>query len=428
MNTMQTDQTPESNPKAKRLRAKSRLLWLSLPVLVLVAAFAFTFGTSRLKSATPVVDRSALLIETVQRGSLVRHVRGAGELIPEDTRWLAAATDAHVDQIFLRAGARVQPDTVIMQLSNPDLDRQCKDAELSTKKAEAELANLRVQLQEQLLNEHALEAQLESDATEARLQAERDEALFRQGIGSSMNAKISRSRADSLATRLKIEKEKLAIAEEARQSQLAAKQAEVAQVQALYELRTHQKEALLVRAGISGILEEVSVGLGQQISAGTNLARVTSSERLMARIRIPEPEARDVQVRQKAQIAVQDKTVAGYVARVERAAQNGSVDVDVKVDSAQPSSVRPQQAVDGSIEVGRILNAVYLPPDIRVQSGANISLFKVSADGTQADRVNVHLGRVSPDGVEIVGGLVPGDRVIVSDMSTWKRYDHLRLQ
>jgi HlyD family secretion protein len=428
MNTMQTDQTPESNPKAKRLRAKSRLLWLSLPVLVLVAAFAFTFGTSRLKSATPVVDRSALLIETVQRGSLVRHVRGAGELIPEDTRWLAAATDAHVDQIFLRAGARVQPDTVIMQLSNPDLDRQCKDAELSTKKAEAELANLRVQLQEQLLNEHALEAQLESDATEARLQAERDEALFKQGIGSSMNAKISRSRADSLATRLKIEKEKLAIAEEARQSQLAAKQAEVAQVQALYELRTHQKEALLVRAGISGILEEVSVGLGQQISAGTNLARVTSSERLMARIRIPEPEARDVQVRQKAQIAVQDKAVAGHVARVERAAQNGSVDVDVKVDSAQPSSVRPEQAVDGSIEVGRILNAVYLPPDIRVQSGANISLFKVSADGTQADRVNVHLGRVSPDGVEIVGGLVPGDRVIVSDMSTWKRYDHLRLQ
>src|SRR5581483_7325421 len=155
MNTMQANQTPESNPRAKRLRAKSRFLWLSFPALVLVAAFAFTFGTSRLKSATPVVDRSALLIETVQRGSLVRHVRGAGELIPEDTRWLAAATDAHVD-------------------------RQCKDAELSTKKAEAELANLRVQLQEQLLNEHALEAQLESDATEARLQAERDEALFKQ--------------------------------------------------------------------------------------------------------------------------------------------------------------------------------------------------------------------------------------------------------
>src|SRR5882672_7385115 len=203
---------------------------------------------------------------------LQHHVSGLGTLVPEETRWLAAETQAHVDQVFLRAGARVQPDSILMQLSNPDLERQVLDAELATKKVEAELANLRVQLQAQLLNEHAMEAQLQSDLTEAKLQAERDEALQKAGIGAAMNAKISRARADSLTTRLQIEKEKLAIAEEARQAQLAAKQAEVAQVQALYELKLQQKDALHVRAGIAGVLEEVTVDAGQQVAIGTNLA------------------------------------------------------------------------------------------------------------------------------------------------------------
>ncbi len=225
-----------------------------------------------MKSAAPVVDRLALRIETVRRGPLVRHVSGLGTLVPEETRWLAAETDGHVDQVFFRAGARVKPESILLKLSNPDLERQVRDAELATKKVEAELANLRVQLQVQLLNEHAMEAQLKADATEAKLQAERDEALQHEGIGSAMNAKISRARTDSLATRLQLEKEKLAIAEEARQAQLAAKQAEVAQVQALCELKTLQKESLVVRAGIFGILDEISVDAGQRITGGTNLA------------------------------------------------------------------------------------------------------------------------------------------------------------
>src|SRR5215470_16426457 len=245
----------EISPRASR----GAVLWLSFPVVAVVAFAVFTFGTSRMKSAAPIVNRSALQIETVRRGPLVHHVSGLGVLLPEETRWLAAETDAHVDQVFLRAGVRVQPGSILLQMSNPDLERQVRDAELATKKVEAELANLRVQLQSQLLNEHAMEAQLQSDLTEAKLQAERDEALQHEGIGSAMNAKISRARADSLATRLQIEKEKLAIAEEARRAQLAAKQAEVAQVQALYELKMHQKESLVVRAGIFGTLDEISV-------------------------------------------------------------------------------------------------------------------------------------------------------------------------
>ena len=409
-------------------RSRRALLWFSFPVVALVAFAAFTLGSSRVKSAAPLVDRSALQIETVRRGPLVRHVSGLGVLVPEETRWLAAATDAHVDQVFVRAGARVKPDSVLMQLSNPDLERQVRDAELATKKVEAELANLRVQLQAQLLNEHATEAQLQSDLTEAKLQAERDEALQHEGIGSAMNAKISRARAESLATRLQLEKEKLAIAEEARQAQLAAKQAEVAQVQALYELKVHQKESLVVRAGISGILDEISVDAGQQISSGANLARLTGSERLVARIHIPESQADGVRVYQRAALQMQDRKFSGQVMRIDPTVQNGAIGVDIKADGGQTAGARPGVTVDGTIETERVPSATYLPQELQAHADAAMPLFKVSDDGTQAQRVTVQLGHVSEDGTEIVGGLAPGDRVIVSDMSTWNRYDQVRLQ
>ena len=232
----------------------SYLRWL-LPVLALVVVLVVSFGVMRLRSASPIVDRSALQTATVESGSMVCRVEGLGSLVPEDVRWLTAGTDGHVDQIYLRPGAHVKPDTVIMQLSNPDLERQLTDAELAMKKSEAELANLRVQLQAQLLNEKALEAQLDESVTEAKLQADRDDALFKMQVGASLNSKISRARADSLNIRLQIEREKLGFAEEARQAQLTAKQAEVSQMQALYSLRQEQKEALLVRAGMDGVLE-----------------------------------------------------------------------------------------------------------------------------------------------------------------------------
>jgi len=410
--------------------AKSRraLLWFSFPAVALVAVAAFTFGTSRMKSAAPIVDRTALQIETVRRGPLQHHVSGLGTLVPEETRWLAAETQAHVDQVFLRAGARVQPDSILMQLSNPDLERQVLDAELATKKVEAELANLRVQLQAQLLNEHAMEAQLQSDLTEAKLQAERDEALQKAGIGAAMNAKISRARADSLTTRLQIEKEKLAIAEEARQAQLAAKQAEVAQVQALYELKSHQKESLRVRAGIAGVLDEISVDAGQQASAGTNLARVTSSQRLVARIHIPESRAGEVQVHQRAALQILNRKIAGVVSHIDSAVQNGAISVDIRADGGQTVGTHSGVTADGAIETEREANAIYLPRELQPRADATLPIFKISEDGTEARRVMVQLGRVSEDWTEITGGLAPGDRVIVSDMSTWNHYDQVRLQ
>src|SRR5262249_8317756 len=362
-------------------RSHRALLWFSLPVVAIVAVAAFTIGTSRMKSAAPVVDSSALQIETVRRGPLVRHVSGLGVLVPEETRWLAAETDAHVDHVFLRAGARVQPGSILLEMSNPDLERQVRDAELATKKVEAELANFRVQLEAQLFNEHATEAQLESDLTEAKLQAERDESLEKEGIGSKMTAKISKARADSLATRLQLEKEKVAIAEEARQAQLAAKQAEVAQVQALYELKTHQKESLLVRAGISGVLDEISVDAGQQISAGANLARVTSSERLVARIHIPESQAVELRVHQRAALQTEDRKIAGQVLRIDQTVQNGEVSVDIKADG-KTAGARSGSSADGTIETDRVANAIYLPQELQSHGDASLAMFKISEDGT----------------------------------------------
>ena len=378
--------------------------------------------------APPSVERHAVKLQRVERGPMIRKIQGAGLLVPENARWLAAATDGHVDRVLVRAGERVRPDTLILQLSNPDLDRQLVDSELATKKTEAELANLRVQLQSQLLNERAIAAQLESDAAEARLQADRDETLLKLQVGAALNAKISRSRANSLRTRLEIENEKLALSEEARQAQLAAKQAEVAQIQALYALKIQQKASLLVRAGISGVLEEVSVDAGQQVAPGTNLARVTDSARLIARIHIPEAQAQDVQLNQKALVAISDRVISGHVARIDPAVQNGTVNVDVSMDGRQPRGARSDTAIDGAIEVEKVQNVLHLSAPLPGHAESQALLFRVSPDGANAERVMVRYGRVSSDGVEVQEGLEAGDTVIVSDMSAWGKYDRVQLK
>jgi len=359
---------------------------------------------------------------------MICSVEGLGTLVPGDVRWLSAGTDAHVDQIFLRPGAHVHPDTVILQLSNQDLDRQTTDAELAMKKSEAELANLRVQLQAQLLNEKAIQAQLQSDATQAKLEADRDESLLKMQLGASMNAKISRARADSLTTRLQIEREKLGIAEEARQAQLTAKQAEVAQMQALYSLRTEQKKSLLVRAGMEGVLEEVSIGIGQQIGPGTILARVANSARLVARVHVPEAQASSIDLNQAASVTLQDHSYPATVVHIDPNVQNGTVSIDLKFVGPQPREARSDLSASGSIEVEKIPQTTFVKWPLQTHPGAPLSLFKLSDDGKQATRVEVFLGRVSPDRVQIAQGLQPGDHIIVSDMSAWHRYQHLQLK
>lgn len=414
--------------RVSKLGNRTLFLSITLPVVALVAGSGITFGVLRMRSAAPVVDRASLQVVKVESGPMICRVQGLGTLVPEDVRWLTAGTDGHVDQTYLRAGAHVKPDTVIMQLSNPDLERQTLDAELSMKKSEAELANLRVQLQAQLLNEKAVQAQLESDLTEANLQADKDESLYKEQLGTAMNAKISRARANSLATRLKIEREKLGIAEEARQAQLTAKQAEVAQTQALYDLRNQQKRGLQVRAGMDGVLEQVAVGTGQQVGPGTILAQVTNSSKLMARVHVAEAQASQVELNQPATITLQDHTFPGRVAHMDPNVQNGTVSVDLKFVGAQPREARFDLSASGSIEVQKLTQATYVKWPLKTHANEPLSLFRVSHDGSQLQRVRVTLGKTSSDSVQIAEGLQPGDQIIVSDTSEWKRYDHLQLK
>lgn len=407
---------------------RSLFLRLSLPILALVAVLAITLGVARLRSATPVVERSALQVVTVHSGPMICRVEGLGSMVPEDVRWLSAGTEGRVDEVFLRPGAHVHRDTVILQLSNPDLERQITDAELAMKKSEAELANLRVQLQAQLLNEKALEAQLASDATQAKLEADRDESLFKNELGTSMNAKISRARAESLATRLQIEKEKLGISEEARQAQLTAKQAEVAQMQALYDLRMEQKNALIVRAGMEGILQEVSIGIGQQVGPGTILARVANSARLMARVHVPEAQASSVELNQPATVTLQEHSYPAKVVHIDPNVQNGTVSIDLKLLGPQPREARTDLSASGAIDVQTIPHATYVQWPLQTKDNAPLSLFKVSSDGKEAHRVSITLGHISNDRVEIAEGLIPGDHIVVSDMSAWRHHKTLQLR
>jgi HlyD family secretion protein len=411
------------------LLSRSLFMRLTLPVLGLVLVGAISFGVLRGRTASAaVLDRSALQVINVESGSMICKVEGLGTLVPEDVRWLAAGTNGHVDEIFLRPGAHVKPETIILQMSNPDLNRQLTDAELAMRKSEAELANLRVQLQAQLLNEKAVEADLQAAATESKLQSDRDESLLENQLGTAMNAKISKAHADALVTRLQIEKEKLGIAEEARQAQLAAKQAEVAQMQALYDLRNQQKEALQVRAGMNGILEEVSVGPGQQVLTGTNLARVTNSARLMARVHISEAQFNRIDVGQAAMIAIQNQEYPARVMHIDPNVQNGTISVDLKFVGAQPRDARSDLSVTGSVNIEKIPLTTFVRWPLQTHADEPLSLYKISDDGKKADLVRVHLGRSSNDRVQIADGLKPGDRIIVSDMSAWRRYSQVELK
>ncbi|HTQ98234.1 MAG TPA: HlyD family efflux transporter periplasmic adaptor subunit, partial [Candidatus Acidoferrum sp.] len=283
-------------------------------------------------------------------------------------------------------------------------------------------------LQAQLLNEKALEAQLESDATQAKLESDRDAALLKASLGTEMNAMISRAKADSLATRLQIEREKLGIAAEAREAQLTAKQAEVAQTQALYSLRTEQKQALMVRAGMTGVLEEISIGLGQQVGPGTILARVANSARLMARIHVPEAQASNIETNQLATVTLQDKSYAAKVVHIDPNVQNGTVSVDLKFAGPQPREARTDLSASGSIDIEKIPLTTFVKWPLQARAGEALSVFKLADDGKQASRVDVVLGRTSDDSVQVTQGLQPGDKIIVSDMSSWHRYDHLQLK
>ncbi|PYY08185.1 MAG: RND transporter [Acidobacteria bacterium] len=415
-----------ARPEFKRQKRRRQIIWSAIGIVCLGAA---TIGISRLKPAAPEVERSTVWTDSVKRGSMLRQVRGLGSLIPsqEFTRQIPAETEATVIRILKLPGSEVQADTILVEMSNPQVEQAAVDARLQLKAAEAEYQSLRVKLQSDLMNQKAGAATVTSDYTQAQRQADTDKALYDLGVISGLVYKNSKSKADELTTRNNLESERLDVNQKAIESQLAQQEAKVDQMRVLAELKQKQLNALKVRAQIEGVLVDLPLQVGQHVSPGTMLAKVVQPDHLMAELKIAETQARDVQIGQPALIDTHNGTVAGTVMRVDPAVQNGTVTVDVKLTGELPKGARPDLSVDGTIDLERLDDVLYTGRPAFGQENSIISLFKLDPDGRSGVRVPVKVGRASVNSIQILEGLHQGDTVILSDMSRYDNTDRIRL-
>jgi HlyD family secretion protein len=417
------------SPAVRKRRQVRR--WLIAGALTLTLAL-ITAWLSRLQPAAPSVDKAPLFMDTVKRGEMLCQVRGNGTLVPEDIRWIPTQNAGRVEHILVLPGARVKEDTVLVELSNPDVDQAAFDAEWQLKGAEAELVKLRVQLNTDELTQRKEVATSEADYSNAKLDYDIENELAKAGIAPQVTLTQAKTKAEELAKLLDIERERLGALAGSAKAQLDVQDAKVAQLRAQLELKRRQQAALKVRAGMDGVLQRLGdmsnpLQEGQQLSAGAPVARVANMAKLKAAIKIAETQVKDVQIDQAAQIDTRNGIVTGHVTRIDPAVENGTVTVDVSLDSALPRGARPDLSVDGTIEIERLENVMYVGRPVQAQADSQAGLFKVIDGGGGAIRVPVKLGRSSVSSIQIIGGLQVGDQIILSDMSQWDAHDHLRL-
>jgi HlyD family secretion protein len=412
----------EGVAKKKLIR---RTVYFSLTFAVVVLA---GWRIKELKPAAPVVERSTVWLDTVRRGEMLRDVRGIGTLVPVDVRWIPAQSSARVEKIVLQSGAMVKTDSIILELSDPQLELDALNAEYAYKASQADLANLKVQLSNGLMAQKSTAADIESEYQQAKMQAEVDKQLSEEGIQAELTAKKSAVVAEQLGIKEDLVQQQLKIADDAAKAQIGAQEAHLEQQRVLYELKKRQLDALHVRAGLNGVLSAVSVEVGQQVTPGTNLVRVADPSRLKATVQIPETQAKDVAIGQNATIDTHNGTAEGHVTRVDAAVVNGTVAVDVSFAGPLPPGARPDLSVDGTVEIERLPDVLYVGRPVQGQPNSKIGLFRVFAGGAEAARVSVELGRTSVNAVEVLRGLQAGDQVILSDTSAWDSYDRIRLE
>jgi HlyD family secretion protein len=412
-------------PSQAGARRRKRLL---VGGLVLSLVIALTVFLARLEPAAPTVDRNLVYIDTVRRGPMVRQVRGLGTLVPEEIRWIAARTAGRVDRIVLRPGAPVEPESVVLELVNPAVEQAAEAARSEFEAASAELINLRIELESSLLAMEAAVAGAKSLFETSKLQAEVNDELFQDGLVSALELRRTRVAAEEAATRYEIEKKRYEFSRTSIEPRLSVKQAEVNRLQAVARLRGEEFDALRVRAGVEGVLQVLPVEVGAQVQPGTNLARVADPTRLKAEIRVAESLARDVQIGQKAVVDTRNGTVEGTVSRIDPSVQNGTVTVDVVFSGPLPRGARPDLSVDGVVELDRLADAVFVGRPAFGQEESSVGIYKLTPEGDAAVRTRVRLGRASVNTIEILEGLQPGDRVILSDMSQWDAQDRVRLR
>ena len=408
------------------LKRKRRIRRIIFSAIGLLAIASVTYGLSRLKPAAPSVDKATVWIEPVKRGPMQIEVRGLGTLVPDEILWIPATSDGRVLHRLL-PGVHLKADTIIMELKNPELEQAALDAEWKLKAEEADYNSLKAQLDSKLLDEKAAAATVQADCTNAVLTAEKDAALAKAGLAAELNAKLSRAKADELTTRSKIEQDRLAVSAASVKAQLEASKAKVEQSRALYALKQAELDRLKVRPGVEGVLQEVPVEVGQQVTAGTILAKVAQPNKLKAELKIPETQAKDVLIDQVASVDTRNGIVDGHVERIDPAVINGTVTVDVKLEGELPKGARPDLSVEGTIEIENLKDVIYMGRPAFGQPNSKVGIFKLDEEGNGAARVQVQLGRSSVNTVEVLEGLKPGDRVVLSDMSTWDAFNRIRL-
>src|ERR1700688_3119392 len=411
-------------------KLQKRKRQIAVSAVVIVAVAAVTVAVYRLRPAAPTVERGTVWTDTVKRGSMLRQVRGLGTLTPtqEAIRQIPAETEATIVRIRMLPGSQVKADSILLEMSNPQLEQAQLDARLQLKAAEAEYQSLRVKLQSDLMNQKAGAATVTADYSQAKLQSETDKALYDLGVISGLAYKASKGKADELTTRNNIEDERLDINQKAIESQMAEQQAKVDQMSALAQLKQKQLDALKVRAGIDGVLVDLPLQVGQHVLPGIMLAKVVEPDHLMATVKIAETQARDVQIGEPASVDTHNGVITGAVMRVDPAVQNGTVTVDVKLTGELPKGARPDLSVDGTIDLERMDNVLYVGRPAFGQENSTISLFRLGSDGHEAIRIPVKVGRASVNSIQIVDGLHEGDTVVLSDMSRWDSTDRIRLE
>ena len=411
---------PRSVARNKRIKR------VIVAVLVTIVAAGVTLGLSRMKPAAPSVDRATVWIDTVKRGEMLRQVRGIGTLVPEEVRWIPATSEGIIEERRARPGDVAKPDTIILVMSNPDVRQRSTDAELQLKGAEADLANLEATLENDLINQQAQQMSAESEYNKAKLDYEANKELAQDGLIADIILKKSQVTAQELSSKNEMEKKKVESNSKSAAARIGAQQAKVEQLRVAYELRKKQLDELNVRAGVAGVVQQVPVEPGQRVAPGTILAKVAEPGRLKAELQIPETQVKDVAVGQPASIDTRSGIIPGQVIRIDPAAVNGTVKVDVQLNGEYPKGTRPDLSVDGTIDIERLADVLYVGRPAYGQAESTVGIFRLMPNG-EANRVQVKLGRSSVNQIEIVEGLRETDQVILSDMSAWDSYDRVRL-
>jgi HlyD family secretion protein len=419
-------------PRGKEV-ARRKLIRRIVYIVLLVAAIPLiTWGLSRLKPAAPSVDRATVWIDAVKRGPMVRDVRGLGTLVVEQYMWIPAEFESRVDKINFLPGAAVHPNDVIMVLSEPDMELAAADLQWQIKAAEANLENLRVQLETQQLAQKATTEQVKSDMEQAELQQDRDSQLTKLGLKSDLDTKLSVAKWQELKGRYALSKEQLDISDKSIKAQVDAQKVQIEKLEAAYKLKKEQVDQLTIRSATAGTLTQLGtttmpLEVGMRVAPGTILAKIAQPNKLKATLKIPETQVKDVAIGQAASIDTRNGIIPGHVSRIDPAAVNGTVDVDVTLEGALPPGARPDLSVDGTITLEKLTDVVYVGRPVVGQPGAKITLFKLDGEGKEAQRVPVSLGRSSVNNIEVVEGLKVGDQVILSDMSAQDAYNRIRL-